>query len=72
MLRAGIEGWVMLAFIVDAEGRPTEVQAIESSHPDFEAAAVEAARQWEFTPGRKAGKTVRVAVQRRVVFTLGE
>jgi protein TonB len=72
MLRAGIEGWVIVAFVIDLDGQPTEVQAIQGSRVEFEVAAVDAARQWRFTPGRQAGKPVRVAVQRRVEFRLEE
>ena len=72
MLRAGVEGWVWLAFVVDRDGQTVEVQAIQSTRPEFEAAAVAAAKQWRFTPGRKDGQPVRVAVQRRVEFKLEE
>ncbi len=72
MLRAGIGGWVNLAFVIEVDGRTAEVQVVDSSHAGFESSAVDAARQWEFTPGKRDGRLVRVVATRRVEFKLEE
>jgi protein TonB len=59
-----VEGVVTLLFIVDETGRVVNPRVEKSSHPEFEAPAVEALRQWKFEPAIKAGK--RVSCRMRV------
>jgi TonB family protein len=42
-------GEVVLDARIEADGTIREVRAVSSSHPDFEAAAIEAVRGWEFS-----------------------
>jgi protein TonB len=58
------EGTVTLIFIVDEAGRVVNPRIERSSHPEFEAPALEALRQWKFEPAVKAGK--RVSCRMRV------
>ena len=58
------EGTVTLIFIVDEAGRVVNPRIERSSHPEFEAPALEALRQWKFEPAIKAGK--RVSCRMRV------
>ncbi len=46
---AGVRGKVTMRATIDREGTVSEVQDIVASHPDFEAPAVEAVRDWRFT-----------------------
>jgi bla regulator protein BlaR1 len=64
----GIDGKVVLLVDVDAEGKALDVQ-VEKSEPAgvFDQAAIDAARQWRFTPAVEDGRTVpgrvRVPIQ---------
>lgn len=51
-------GDVVLAVTVDADGRVSKVDVIESGGHDLDEAAVFAARQWTFAPATKGGKAV--------------
>jgi periplasmic protein TonB len=64
MRRAGINGSVTVAFIVDTEGRVTKAEVMESTHREFEDAAVRAVMRWRFEPGTQSGSRVsfRMAV----------
>jgi TonB family protein len=45
---------------VSAEGRPEMIRVIKSIHPEVDARAVEAVRQWRFQPATLDGKPVAV------------
>jgi TonB family protein len=47
---AGIEGTVTLAATIGTDGRVGTVDVVKSAHPDLDAAAVDAVRQWLFDP----------------------
>lgn len=70
--QAGIEGRVRVAFVVDTTGgvEPTSVRVLSSSHRLFERPALAAAARCRFSPGRVAGRLVRVRMQQAVDFTL--
>lgn len=72
MRRSGIEGEVVVDFIIDTDGRVQLAHAIRSSRQEFEAAAVLAVSRWRFLPGRKEGKSVPTHLQMPVVFTLNK
>lgn len=57
--KQGISGNVVLLVEVDAQGKPTHV-AIEQSSPAgvFDAAALDAVRQWRFEPALRQGQPV--------------
>jgi len=59
-----------LLVVVDTTGvpEPRTVVVVESSSADFSRAAVNALRQWHFSPARKAGTKVRQVVQQRFGF----
>ena len=42
-------GDVVLDARIEADGTIREVRTVSSTHPDFESAAAEAIRQWEFS-----------------------
>ena len=68
MLAAGIEGTVVVAFTIDAEGNVHGARATQSTRPEFEAAAVDAVSKWQFKPGQHGGRPVNVRVSQQVVF----
>lgn len=59
MRRDGIAGEVVVDFIVDEEGRPTDISVKKSSRIEFDKAAVIAVSKWRFKPATIDGKPVR-------------
>ncbi|MBW7893532.1 MAG: energy transducer TonB [Opitutaceae bacterium] len=72
MRRAGIEGEVVVEFIVDTAGNVRNPFAVRSSQREFEQSAVQAVAKWTFRPGRKGGRAVNTRMQVPIVFTLNE
>jgi protein TonB len=71
--KRGLEGLVVLAVEVDADGRPFDVTVKESSgHPMLDNAALGAVRRWRFEPARRAGRPVRAGVEVPIRFRLEE
>lgn len=70
MREAGIRGEVVVRMIVDANGRVRDAFPAKSSRPEFEAAAVEAVKQWVFDPGVKGGRVVNTRMEQPISFTL--
>ena len=59
LLRARVEGTVVLLFVVDESGRVLEPRVESTTHPAFEQPALEAVRRWKFRPGSREGTSVR-------------
>lgn len=60
--RANIEGWVLLAFDVRADGRVEDVHVIESSPPYlFDLSAVHSLERWYYPPHERTGMRVRLS-----------
>lgn len=64
MRSKNIDGVVTLIFVVDETGRVVNPRIEKSSHPEFDAPALEAVRQWKFEPAIKGGQ--RVSCRMRV------
>lgn len=64
----GEVGGVVLELVVDAEGKLTRLTTLRASHPEFEAAAVEAVKKWTFAPAQKDGKPVESRSRLAIVF----
>ena len=47
---AGIGGVVKMEALIGIDGNVQDVRVVESPHPDLEIAAIEAVRQWQYTP----------------------
>ena len=70
-VRQGIQGRVLVDFIVDEKGHVTDVKAVRSSHPLLEEEAlrvIKASPDWK--PGRVRGKKVKSEVSLNVEFRL--
>ena len=67
--RQGINGEVLVEFIVDSNGNVTDARIIRSSHREFEAPTLAAIVKWKFRPGKKGGKAVASRAQMPVLFT---
>lgn len=73
MLRqAGIEGSVVLEFVIDTSGRVEEssIKIIQSTNRAFEGPARDVIRRSLYRPGRVRGQAVRVLVQQSISFTI--
>ncbi|HEX5706121.1 MAG TPA: energy transducer TonB [Pyrinomonadaceae bacterium] len=67
--RARVEGQVVVRIVVDERGDVSTALA-ESGHPLLQQAAVNAVREWKFTPTRLSGQPVKVSGLVTVNFTL--
>ena len=67
---AGIQGRLVLEFVVELDGTTSAVQVLESLHPLCDSAAVRALRETRFIPGRQHGEKTRVRMRLPVRFRL--
>ncbi len=73
MRAAGREGVVPLDAVIGADGSVGAVRVLSADvHPDFAIAAVDAVRQWKFTPTLLNGKAVEVVMTVTVTFNLAQ
>lgn len=70
MRLAGLEGAVLVDYIVGPDGRVVAAMVAQSNNPWFERPAIDAVLQWKFVPGKKAGRPVFTRVQQLVTFHL--
>ena len=69
-LAARVEGIVIIEAVIDVTGAVKEMKVLRAQ-PLLEAAAVDAVRQWQFTPTLLNGVPVEVIMTVTVNFTLG-
>ncbi len=58
---AGKSGLVSVGVIIDPAGHVQDARVISSTDPVFEAAALAAVKQWQFTPGRRNGQSISMS-----------
>ena len=68
---ARVQGTVILEAVLDTNGRVTQLKVIRSV-PLLDQAALDAVRQWRYTPSIYAGRPVSVLMTITVRFTLSE
>ena len=71
--QAGIEGTVLVKFVVGKNGGIQEIEVLQGAHPVLDAEAVRVVRsspKWK--PGIKDGRPVRVTYRIPVKFSLSE
>lgn len=68
--KAGIEGRVIVQFIIDEEGNVTEPYIVRGIGGGCDEAALEAVSQLQFSPGRQRGRPVRVRYSLPIMFRL--
>jgi len=69
-MRARAQGVVTLECVVEPDGSVGEPTVLKSLDPGLDEEAVKALRQWQFKPGTKDGKAVRVRITLEMTFTL--
>ena len=67
---AGIQGRLVLAFVVEKDGSASGVTLLQPLHPLLDSSAVHALRRTRFIPGEHEGKPVRVKMKLPVRFQL--
>ncbi|MFO8030004.1 MAG: energy transducer TonB [Cyclonatronaceae bacterium] len=70
--KAGIEGRVVVQFIIDEEGNVVDPVVVRGIGGGCDEAAIEAVKQVEFTPGRQRGRPVRVRYSLPITFRLSQ
>lgn len=70
--KAGVEGYAVTEFIVDAQGVPQQVQCVEASDRAFAVATEQAMSQWRYRPALKDGQAVAVRTLQRMDFSVRE
>jgi protein TonB len=69
-MRRSVQGHVMLAAIVDADGVVQDLCVQKGIDPDLDATAAGAGRAFQFAPGTLNGEPVAVRVAIEMSFTL--
>ena len=68
-----IEGRVIVRFVVEKNGRISNVKAIRSPHPELEKAAVRTVKRMpKWIPGKKEGQIVRCSLNLPIMYKTGE
>ena len=67
---AKIQGPVILALMIDPQGRPKNIRVTKSLDKGLDQQAIDAIEKWHFAPGIKDGKPVRAAAIIEVNFRL--
>jgi TonB family protein len=68
--KAKYSGIVVLAIVVDTEGRAQNIRVVKSLGMGLDEKAIEAVSKWKFRPGMKGGVAVNVSAQIEVNFRL--
>jgi TonB family protein len=61
--RTGTAGEALISVVVDVSGTVQDAQPVFSTHPQFEASALESVKKWKFFPGGKAGAQVNARIE---------
>jgi TonB family protein len=67
---AGVQGVVMVEATIDERGRVEKARVVQSAHWVLEQSAIDAVRQWEFTPTVSDGTRVPIVITARVNFSI--
>jgi TonB family protein len=67
---AGIQGIVVMQAVVEPDGTIGDIEALSSSHPDLERAAILALKQWRFEQGTYKGRPAPVIISHTTDFKL--
>ncbi len=68
--RAGIQGRVIIRFIVNEQGIVEDPEIVRSVHPAIDEEALRVIRETRFRPGMQRGRTVRVQMSQPIFFRL--
>ena len=70
-VRARQKGWVVVSFMVDKDGKTSDIKVVDAEpRRIFDRAAIDAVEQYQFTPALKNGVPVTSVRQQRIEFAL--
>jgi protein TonB len=69
---SGMNGEVLVEFVVDESGRVHDPRVVRASSPIFEPATLQAVAKWRFEPGKSHGRVVRFRMAVPVIFNVQE
>ncbi len=61
-------GSVIIALVVSSKGLPKDPRVLKGIDADLDQSAVDAVKEWRFTPAQKNGKTIAVRVSVEIRF----
>jgi periplasmic protein TonB len=59
-----------LTLVVGPDGLPRDVKVSRTLSPEFDKAAIDAVKNWKFTPATKESKPIAVEIDVQVAFRL--
>jgi len=65
-----VEGIVRIAVVVNRDGVPSDLHVVKGLNEKEDQLALEALKQWRFSPGTKDGHPVRVKINVEINFHL--
>lgn len=68
--RSRVEGTAILRVVVRADGSVGRIEIVDSTHPAFSVAAMDAVKQWRFAPAIRLGDPVAAVHTLRVEFRI--
>ena len=68
--KAKLQGTVMLALAINAEGTVDAVKVVCSLEPGLDQNAADAAKKWKFTPATRDGKPMPIQIETSINFRL--
>lgn len=69
---SGIPGRVVLEMVVTQDGRVASAEPVDSTHPAFTQAAINAIREWIFEPGQARGESVNTRIRIPIEFAVNQ
>jgi TonB family protein len=63
-----VEGSVIIALVVSSKGIPEAPRVLKSLDKDLDQSAIDAVKQWRFTPAQKDGKAIAVRISLQIQF----
>jgi protein TonB len=70
--RSGAQGVVILAVVIDENGKAQDIHVEQSVEPSLDQEAIKALRHWRFKPGEQDGRPVKVPVKVEITFRLND
>jgi TonB family protein len=61
-------GWVIIGLVISSKGIPRDPHVVKGLDKDLDQSAVEAVKEWRFSPAQKNGKPIAVRVSVEIQF----